>query len=600
MGAALSRGVSRNGIACAKHFALNSMENKRFDVDVRCDEDVLHECYLPHFRQTLEEGGAESLMSAYNSVNGEWCGDNKDLLQGIVRDTWGYEDVIITSDWIFGTRDASKSVNAGLDVEMPMRSVRACHLQKELRRGKVDIAAIDQIVKRLLRAQLKFYARIAESPQPSAESVPGSDEHRQLAKRVATEGMVLLKNAVPETGKPILPLQVEKQKKQRLLVVGQLAVSTQTGDKGSSALVDETVVSPLEGLKSQPGVEVTYLDGSDLAAVERAASDADAVFCLVGYTAIDEGEYVSTFDPALLSKVLPFVFPHYLIAKGFSYICDKALALYAAFSGGLPGGDRSSLRLNAADERLVSAVAEFAGSRLIVGLESSGPVILPKSVRERSAAILHTGYAGCQFGNALREVLFGQAEPSGRLAYGMVESELDIADIDMNARSVKYGRFWGYRLQQQKNTRPAFPFGFGMGYGRFELDEHTIQIPDALSERFFEVHVTVRNVGSHKSSEVVQIYGGKADQLGPKDYRRVLLGFARSQYLEEGQTETLKIACRLDPLAHWNVESKIFEIEQGDLNIFLSKYEGDEQSQVRRIPVEKIAWSVRTGIPQQA
>jgi len=262
-GAALSKGVSHNAMACVKHFALNSMENQRFTADVECAEDVLHECYLPHFRQTLEEGGAESIMSAYNSVNGEWCGDNKDLLNGVVRDTWGYEDVVITSDWIWGTRDASKSVAAGLDIEMPLRSVRAFHLPKELRKGNAEWGDVHRIVKRLLRAQLKLHARISQTAELSAESVPGCNEHVQLAKRVAAEGMVLLKNSVGEGQEPLLPLGNQK----RILVVGELANSKQTGDKGSSALSDVTTVTPLDGIRAQPGVHVTYLDGRDLVAV---------------------------------------------------------------------------------------------------------------------------------------------------------------------------------------------------------------------------------------------------------------------------------------------------------------------------------------------
>jgi beta-glucosidase len=594
-GAALSKGVSKNAIACVKHFALNSMENQRFTVNVECAEDVLHECYLPHFRQTLEEGGAESIMSAYNSVNGEFCGDNKDLLNGVVRDTWGYDDVIITSDWLWGTRDAPKSIAAGLDVEMPLRSVRAFHLQKALLKDKADWAHVHTIVRRLLRAQLKFYSRIDGTPEPSAESIPGCVEHTQLAKRVAAEGMILLQNSAVDGQRPILPLKTQR----RILVVGELAASKQTGDKGSSALSDVTTITPLDGIKAQAGTHVTYLDGKDLTAVEKASAHVDVVFCLVGYSGVDEGEYVTSTDPELLTKTFPFVFHHLLVAKAFTYVADKAASIYAAIYGGLPGGDRSSLRLRPADECLVSALADYAGSKLILGIESSGPVILPKSVREKTATILHTGYAGCQFGNALREVLFGEAEAAGRLAYGYVESELDIASIDMNATSVRYDRFWGYRLAQQRNDRPAYPFGFGLGYGRFELDIGKIQKLSTIDERFFTIEVAVQNQGEHSSSDVVQIYGGKACEFGTPDHSRVLLGFARTRYLGQGDRQTLQVQCRLDPLARWNSAAGGFDVDQGKYAISVSHFEGDPQSITQTVEVCHVHWSAKTELRQE-
>ena len=114
MGSALARGTQRHVMACAKHYALNSMENARFSVDVTCDEVALHETYLPHFRRVVEEG-AYAIMSAYNSVNGEWCGQNESLLTGILRDQWGFRGVVV-SDFMWGLRDAVLSLRAGLDI----------------------------------------------------------------------------------------------------------------------------------------------------------------------------------------------------------------------------------------------------------------------------------------------------------------------------------------------------------------------------------------------------------------------------------------------------------------------------------------------------
>ncbi len=137
MGAALTRGVQRHAMATVKHFACNSMENARFRVDVTVDEIALHEVYLPHFKRIIDEGVAV-VMSGYNSVNGECCGDNRVLLTDILRAEWGFEGFVI-SDWIFGMRDAAQSVKAGLDVEMPYRMVRATKLRRGPRRRRRDM-----------------------------------------------------------------------------------------------------------------------------------------------------------------------------------------------------------------------------------------------------------------------------------------------------------------------------------------------------------------------------------------------------------------------------------------------------------------------------
>jgi beta-glucosidase len=582
MGAALTRGSSQSVIACAKHFALNSMENGRFTVDVKVAQDVLHECYLPHFRQCLDEGGAESLMSAYNSANGEWCGQNGELLNGVVRDIWGYEDVVITSDWVFGMRDAAKSVKAGLDIEMPFRSIRYKHLLKALRAGKASWDDIERLGKRVLRFELKYYSRIAHLPSPDV-NVVRSQQHRDLAKDSAAKGMVLLKNH-----DSLLPLGNHVKK---LLVVGSLAASTQTGDMGSSAVRDPDVTSPLEGLRKLKGITVTYLDGSNLPAVEKAASESDAVFLLVGFTAHDEGEYLATLDPQLLATGFTPIFPHVAVAMGFNWLLRKVGPILNAF---LPegtfvaGGDRQSLRLNARDEQLASAIADFAGHKLILGVEASGLVVLPAHIRTQARSILFTGYAGSRFGDALREVLVGEAEPAGRLAFTIPESELDIPDIDMSATSVTYDRFWGYRLAQRRQKRPAYPFGYGLGYSQVSFQS---QVPGKISTRFFNINVNVVNVGTNKTSGVVQVYAGRAER-GENDYERVLVGSARSSTLDINKSEDVEVDCRLDPVSHWNGRTNEFEVEGGKYNIWVSQFEGDSAEPVS-VQVPAIKWGVK-------
>ena len=217
MAAAFTRGLQRHVMACMKDFALNSMENYRFSVDVTVDERALHEVYLPHFRRVAAEGVA-SVMSAYNSVNGEWCGENAPLLTDVLREEWGW-DGFVTSDFIFGLRDAVKSVRAGLDIEMPFRQQRAMHLHPAIERGELGIEAVDAAVERIVATLLRF-AHVYES-QPSL-SVVGRDEHRTLARQAAVASTVLLCND------GLLP--VDRTRTARVAVLGRLAAISNLGD----------------------------------------------------------------------------------------------------------------------------------------------------------------------------------------------------------------------------------------------------------------------------------------------------------------------------------------------------------------------------------
>src|SRR3954470_20076262 len=180
MGVALARGAQRHVMACVKHYACNSMENARFTVDVTVDEATLHEIYLPHFREVVGAGVA-AVMSAYNSVNGEWCGQNRTLLTEILRDEWGFEGVTV-SDFVWGLRDPARSLAAGLDVEMPFAQQRAAALPAALAAGEATWDDVDRAGARILATQLRFAAAVA-GPPPA--DVVRSDAHRDLAREVA-------------------------------------------------------------------------------------------------------------------------------------------------------------------------------------------------------------------------------------------------------------------------------------------------------------------------------------------------------------------------------------------------------------------------------
>ena len=189
-GAALARGAQRWVMACVKHYALNSMENARFSVDVTVDEATLHDVYLPHFKRVVDEGVA-AVMGAYNSVNGEWCGQNSYLLTTVLRDVWGWDGITVT-DFIWGMRDGGKALNAGMDLEEPFRQQRAEHLRDQLAAGETSWPMVERAGTRIIATQLRSYAsRIPDDPPLD---VMADAEARALARTVAARSIVLLKN----------------------------------------------------------------------------------------------------------------------------------------------------------------------------------------------------------------------------------------------------------------------------------------------------------------------------------------------------------------------------------------------------------------------
>ena len=255
-GAALVRGVRRNAMAVAKHYALNSMENARFQVDVRADEATLHEVYLPHFRRVVEEG-VDGIMTAYNSVNGEWAGQNETLMEGVLRGQWGFEGVTV-SDFIFGLRDPALSLSAGLDVEEPFRQQRA-----QLGFDRFDAGHVDRAARRILGTQLAFYAS-GRDEEPGPEVV-FSAEHRALAREVSRASMVLLKNEGA-----LLPLDASALSS--VAVIGRLADTANTGDHGSSDVRSPEVVTVVVIVTA--GAVITEEWRADVPAVLLGAVDA--------------------------------------------------------------------------------------------------------------------------------------------------------------------------------------------------------------------------------------------------------------------------------------------------------------------------------------
>jgi beta-glucosidase len=480
MGAAFVRGLQKHVMGCAKHFACNSIEESRFRVDVRVRPEVRDRVYLPHFKRVVDEGVA-AVMSAYNSVNGEWCGQNRYLLTTVLKERWGFEGFVV-SDWLFGIRDGVAALNAGLDLEMPARIFIDDRVAKAVAQGLIPQDRIDDAALRLIRRQLQFAAVGDGRYGPEVIACP---EHRALAREAAVKSIVLLRNeparaatgaaaaAIAAAGaaaeaaaraaaageaSPVLPLDPGRLR--RLAVIGRLADVPNTGDRGSSKVTAPYVVTPATGLRAalEPrGAEVVHDDGSSPERAAALAATVDAAVVVAGYDYRDEGEYMGEFPPPGFKRLLPRP-PLRLLPKAL-YAAARMRRQGAPFGG---GGDRRSLALHDEEERLILAVAA-ANPRTIVAVMCGSAVIMERW-RHAVAGILVLWYPGMEGGNALADIILGREKPTGRLPLTIPTSAGHLPPFDPDADSVEYDEWHGQALLDRLGVTAAYPFGFGLTY----------------------------------------------------------------------------------------------------------------------------------------
>ncbi len=453
MAEAFTRGLQRHVMGCMKHFALNSMENARFSVDVTVDERALHEVYLPHFRRVADAGVA-SVMSAYNSVNGDWCGENAQLLTDILRREWGWDGFVI-SDFIFGLRDPVQSVAAGLDIEMPFRQQRELALRDALDAGALTEADVEVAVRRIVATLLRFATLYDERP---SMAVVGSTAHRALAREVAVASTVLLRNQLAD-GTSLLP--VERSDIGRVAVLGRLAAVRNLGDGGSSDVRSSHLITPLDGLRAT-FADVVH-DDSDPSIVDGS----DLVVVVVGYTKDDEGEYIDNEGTAALIGDLFPPMDHSELGSQAPYEPPPGYEPGTSGSGDhdggrmAPGGDRASLRLSDADEALIAAAAA-RHDRVVVVVQCGSAVMMPWA--DSVAATLVTWYSGVEGGTALADVIVGHAEPRGRLPFVIPTDAGHLPTFDRTATEAVYDLFHGQWMLDRDGNAAHFPFGWGLGY----------------------------------------------------------------------------------------------------------------------------------------
>ena len=516
MAAAYVRGIQKNGIAaCPKHFAVNSQELRRMASDSIVDERTLRELYLTGFEMVVKEAQPKTIMSSYNLINGTYANENAHLLQDILRRDWGFEGAVVT-DW-GGSNDHALGVKNGSTLEMPAPGGDAIReLMKAVQTGKITEADVDARLEELL--ELVFTTKAAVDAAPGKFD---ADAHHALARRVAAQSIVLLKNE-----NRLLPLI----KKEKVAVIGDFAQTPRYQGAGSSAVNSIKVDSFLDCLAQSGLNSIGYAKGFDRQGkpdealkteAVQLAENADVVLLFMGLDEIKESEGIDRADMKLV---------------------DNQLALLAAVAAVNPN---------------------------VVVLLSAGSSLESQWVKDCKALVY--GCLGGQAGaGALVDVLTGAQNPCGKLAETWACSHDDTPakeNFGGDGPTVEYreGLYVGYRYYDTAGVPTAFPFGYGLSYTTFAYSD--------LKTDETGVTLTVTNTGSCAGAEVVQLYVAKPDA---KIFRpaKELKGFAKV-YLAAGESKTVTIPLDDKAFRYWNVATHRWEVEGGSYQLLAGASSAD-------------------------
>lgn len=549
------REVQKYGVAaCVKHFALNNQEENRYRIDIDIDDRALYELYLPAFKAAVQQGRAWAVMGAYNKYRGQYCCHNRRLLQDILRREWAFDGVVI-SDW-GGTHDTRESIENGLDIEMGTGTDGLTGTKnipysnyylsgpylRLLRSGEADISDLNDKVRRILR----LIFRTNMNPFRPWGSF-ATEEHALAARRIAEEGIVLLKN---EGG--LLPL--DNPRPSRILVVGENATRMMTSRGGSSTLKVKREISPLEGIRSRfASAQVEYVRGYASHAEQRKGLEEQAV------------------DAASDADVVIFVGG---LNKEKGQDCE--------------GADRKSYGLPYDQNSLIEKLAA-ANSRIIVVLVSGNAVAMPWI--DKVPAVVEAWYGGSEAGNAIAAVLSGAVNPSGKLPFTFpvrlednpVHGSGDYPGIE-NRTNYTEGIFVGYRWADKERVRPLFPFGHGLSYTTFEysalaLDRRTVAAKDSL-----RVSLTVRNTGPREGMEIVQIYVADPESSRPRPVKE--LKAFRKIRLRAGESRRIEFALGQDALSYFDDKRHTWVAEPGKFEILAGASSADIRAKAAFILTE--------------
>ena len=579
------QGLQSKGISsCVKHYALNNDETYRHQVNVKVSDRALHEIYLPAFKAAVQEGKAWAIMGAYNLYNNQHNCHNEILLNNILKRDWAFDGVVV-SDW-GGAHNMDEAIRNGLDMEfgtwtdgLTMGATNAydnyylsLSYKKAIQNGTYTERELNDKVRRVLR--LHFRTTMNRQRPYGALC---SDAHYEAARKIGTEGIVLLKNSPSSPkGESILPLTAEKLSGSSVLVVGENAIKPMTVGGGSSSLKVQYEISPLEGLRRQ----LVKLQSS----------------CKVDFARGYVGDTTSFYNNVKMNVDLTESRqPQELIAEAV----EKAKgADYVIVFGGLnksnhqdcEGTDREVYGLPYGQDQLIEALSKV-NNRLVFVNISGNPVAMPW--RKQVAAIVQGWYIGSEAGNALADVILGRVNPSGKLPFTWYDALDDCAAHALNTypgtwrtdgskvidEEYKEGIYVGYRWTDRQKKRPAYAFGHGLSYTTFELSKAVADKKEMSLSDNISFTVQVKNIGTMAGAEVVQLY--VSDKKASVDRPLKELKAFQKVFLQPGESKEVRLTIGKDALSFYDEATASWKAEAGQFEALIGTASDQISSRVK-------------------
>jgi beta-glucosidase len=525
LGAAFVRGIQKTVGACVKHFVGNDTDNNRDTVIATMEEATLREIYARPFQIIVDKSDPACIMAAYNGVNGDWSTENKHLLTDILRSDWKWTGVAL-SDWWATKKNGAKSLNAGLDLEMPDKSA-FIGLPQELTKGNITLERIDEAASRILNARAKF-GQLADYPNPNP-GIVNDTGHQALARETAEKGAVLLKND------NILPLGAKAAEigqglaqVKSIIVIGPdalLPVSDVTtknaasglGDRGSSATNPPYAISILQGLKERADSDIALSSGSS----PTDAAKADVAIIPVAMAHEDEGEH---FDGGQDRQVMHLAGPH-----PFHWPSELKPAAFIAQAA--------------------------AANPNIVVLLMVGSAILPKDDSDlwmsKAKGIVQTFYPGQEGGHAVARLLFGDINFSAKLPFTVAAKVSDYPAFQNATGTSTVEYLHGYRRIEKNGATPIYWFGYGQSYTQYTYSDLKVLCSSGVSATGrLTVEVTVANAGKMAGDEIVQLYVGYPPGT-PSRPPKKLTAFTRVS-LNPGESKKVQLSVAAKDIATWD------------------------------------------------
>ena len=579
------QGLQSKGISsCVKHYALNNDETYRHQVNVKVSDRALHEIYLPAFKAAVQEGKAWAIMGAYNLYNNQHNCHNEILLNNILKRDWAFDGVVV-SDW-GGAHNMDEAIRNGLDMEfgtwtdgLTMGATNAydnyylsLSYKKAIQNGTYTERELNDKVRRVLR--LHFRTTMNRQRPYGALC---SDAHYEAARKIGTEGIVLLKNSPSSPkGERILPLTAEKLSGSSILVVGENAIKPMTVGGGSSSLKVQHEISPLEGLRRQ----LVKLQSS----------------CKVDFARGYVGDTTSFYNNVKMNVDLTESRqPQELIAEAV----EKAKgADYVIVFGGLnksnhqdcEGTDREVYGLPYGQDQLIEALSKV-NNRLVFVNISGNPVAMPW--RKQVAAIVQGWYIGSEAGNALADVILGRVNPSGKLPFTWYDALEDCAAHALNTypgtwrtdgskvidEEYKEGVYVGYRWTDRQKKHPAYAFGHGLSYTTFELSKAVADKKEMSLSDNISFTVQVKNIGTMAGAEVVQLY--VSDKKASVDRPLKELKAFQKVFLQPGESKEVRLTIGKDALSFYDEATASWKAEAGQFEALIGTASDQISSRVK-------------------